>query len=254
MKARPRELTLLAIALIMIVVAYPAQIAVRFGDLPWEIGSIAAKLAPLNWACMILAVGNAVALYLASSWALFLTPVFLFTIAWNNTLVTALDPSIPWYLSCASTCATILLHSLMLSEPAFGVLTHPRSRWWLVPRRTRVSLDARITPVLGGVIFSKTFDLSESGAFISFQDATWGATRPASLKNIKVGSYCSIRLKLNDVSALNCSAEVVRKAPPAGTYPGGFGVRFVGLSVGERRALNAFLRTQGGIGVAPMVS
>jgi len=125
----------------------------------------------------------------------------------------------------------------LLSPSGRIALFHPARRWWLTPVRKRASLSARLRPVIGSEMKAEIFDISEGGAFVPL-----GRIPKQKTGNpLEIGTYCWIRITLNDLSALTCTAEIVRKTNGRGSYPAGIGLRFVGLSAQDKKELAKFL-------------
>ena len=242
MKSRPKLLTWLTIGLVLIAISFPIQVKLMFGEDFLDIFSIANKLTPMNWIVMALALTVASLVHRASPLVWGASPLFLLAVAWNNYLVSSVGTGFNFLVTTTATLFLVGIHGILLTPECRMILTQPKKRWWLTPPRKRVSIEARVCPVLGGELMSKTFDLSENGAFISLRDAFWAKHRAASVKNLKVGTYCSIQFKLNQMASLSCTAEIVRQSTSNGNYPGGFGVRFVGLNPKEKKILNSFLK------------
>lgn len=246
MRTRPRELTLLGVLLLLVAISMPLQILFVFGGSPFDFSSIAAKLAPLNWAVIFLSSVLAYLVFRASPLLLGVVPFFLGAVAWNNWLVASLGGEGEGLFPLLSTAGAFLMMGLLAFPNPRRVLANPRLRWWLTPPRRRVELEARVCPTLGGELIARTFDLSEGGAFIALRDSFWASLREGSGRNLSVGTYCSVRLSLNQVSAFSCMAQVVRRGEPAGAYPEGIGIRFISMTPREKKTLLSFLRNAPG--------
>jgi hypothetical protein len=121
------------------------------------------------------------------------------------------------------------------------VLSRPSRRWWLTPSRKRIMLKAKVRPVRGGEVSATTFDLSESGAFISTEHAVWHDRLRQTSTALEIGAHCSLKLDLDAYRALQCIGKVVRHTEPRGRYPAGFALQFEGLTPDDRRLLLKFL-------------
>ena len=241
MKNRPRSLVLLSGVLLAIAASFPAQIMLLHGHSPLEAGEILAQLAPFNWAVIAVSLVFAVLAFRASRATIYAAPLFVAVTSWNNWLVCELQPG----ASLAGTGAASLLAALAafgpLAVPSVRrVLRNPRLRWWRTPSRKRVALTAKVRPVKGGEVSAVTFDLSESGAFIATEHASWDRLRQGS-HALEVGAHCSLKLDLDSYRALHCIAKVIRHTEARGNYPGGFALHFEGLSTEDRRVLGRFL-------------
>jgi hypothetical protein len=242
MRQRPRVFDLLALALLLVAFSLPVQVMLMFGHTPGEFTAIFNQLAPMNWVVAMLAVACAVAHWRASPTLWILSPLFILAVGWNNYLVAQAGLNFSWATTLLATGATLALHGLLLTPTARKVLLNPKMRWWLTAPRKRVQLRATIWPVLGGELLTSTYDVSEGGAFFSLEEASWTSRRTLSIKNLSVGTVCTLKMKLDSGRAIQCDAEVVRQAEPRGQYPGGFAVRFKSLSREDQKALAQLLR------------
>lgn len=244
MRKRPKELWILAGLFLGVAAAMPLQIILSYGYGVTEIPQILAGLAPLNWAVMGISMLHAFLVFRASSWALLSTIAFVGTILWNNWVVaeTGLNYSVP--AVALASLGAIGAHIPMFSREVRRVLLNPKMRWWRTAPRKRTAVQAVVRPVLGGEIRSRTFDLSSGGAFISMEEfALMRGTPQLTMRNLRVGSRCSIRLLLNQLQVIHCPAEIVRHAAASGEYPAGFAVRFVAMDDSQRKLLSEFILT-----------
>ncbi len=253
MKIRPRELEAVALAYLLVALAMPAQVVFAHGYPLSEWAAALSKLAPLNWAVEALCLATAAAAWCASGWTWALVPAAIATVVINNAAVAAAATEfslVPGWMSWIGALLFPVLSVPLLTRRAREALLSSRRRWWQTPIRSKLSLPIRlkVMPTLDRVrfrgprecreILTRTFDVSERGAFIPLlPDPARGGER------LLVGTQCYISLALEGMDYLQCRAEVVRLAASAiGRYPGGVGVRFLGLSWAEQRKWNIFLR------------
>jgi hypothetical protein len=244
MKQKPKEFLFLALVLLVIGISLPVQVMILFEHTPLEVGAGIAKLAPLNWVVMILALLNSALVYRASPVVILTAPLFIFAVGWNNWLVAETGVNFSTPTAVAGLIGTIALHGLLLTKRARKALGNPSLRWWRSVPRRQIAVRVLVCPVLGGQLQSATFDLSMGGAFIEVSHANWASSGNGSAAHgLQVGARCTIRLTLSQLSVLNCSAEVVRQTPGRGEYPGGIAVRFINLDNEQKSALAAYLKT-----------
>lgn len=253
MRRQPRELRWVAFLLALVAAAMPPQVFLAHGYPLAEWGRALSLLAPMNWIVLTVCLATAVAVWRASAWSLALMPASILLVGVNNATVAAASPgldggsaAVPWLASFGF----VLLFGPLLRPAARAALLDSRRRWWLTPSRSKISLPVRLKVMpsvdrsrFGGPrecreIITRTFDVSERGAFIPLiPDATRARER------LPVGTQCFISLALDGMDYLQCRAEVVRLAAgSAGHYPGGVGIRFLGLSWAEQRRFRSFLR------------
>ncbi len=250
MRKRPEALSVLAGCLAVVAIGMPVQVMLIHGHYPWEFHFALAKLAPFNWVVIALCSVSIVLIWRASPWSWLSSALLVGAVLWNNWLIWKVVLNFSAVSLSASALGLIGLHGLLLSPEARKVLLNPRLRWWLTPKRYRAQVRAVIEPVLGGELVSDTFDISEGGAFITTESASWviplnrgvRQQQRQQRRRLGVGANCSIRLNLEGSRVIKCSAQVVRECPAQGSYPAGFAVRFVGLGRKEKSALLSYLR------------
>jgi hypothetical protein len=251
----------LAAFLLILACSFPVQVMALYGHTPLELAAIAGKLAPLNWAIMVLAPATAWLAYRASPWLMAALPTLTILVFYNNWLVGAVGNDYSPGTAALASAAFVLGLAALLNREALQVILNPSSRWWMTPFRRRIALPVRFKLLSRGrtqrksqdaydEFYIRTFDLSESGAFIPLEQPGHAAGEAESrnlqifsaiLRNLAVGTQCYICLPLKDVSFIQCRAEVVRNTPGRGEYPAGVGIRFLGMSRAEKRRLSAFI-------------
>jgi hypothetical protein len=242
-KTRPAALFPIAMLLTAAALALPAQVIALNGLEPWDLDLAFAGLAPLNWALFALCLGQAALVARASVWSLPVGAALVGVAGWNNFLIWDAGVNFSAPELGGSFAALIGLHAPLLRAPVRRVLFNPQLRWWRTPRRQRASLRAVVRPVTGGELVSRTVDVSAGGAFVELDRALWtlGHSDAAPGEVLKPGMRCAVRLALDPLHTLRCTAEVVRVAERRGRYPHGVGIRFTDLSREQRRQLDGFL-------------
>ena len=114
------------------------------------------------------------------------------------------------------------------------ILSDPHRRWWRRANRLHKNIDVILNPFVGQTLLAQTFDLSESGAFIPFENKSWDEIP-------KVGERIKISLHIDTIRKIKCEAIVVRVVEPLGNYPKGIGIRFIEMNEAHKRSLNNFL-------------
>jgi hypothetical protein len=235
MRNRPKKLVILAVFLILLAASFPIQIMMLYGHSLFEAQAIAAKIAPLNWAIMLLAPFTAMLAFRASPWVIAALPTLTGLVIYNNWFVSQMQtdftPGVAWLASGAF----VGVVALLFNRQALQAILNPTSRWWLTPERKRLAVPVRIklqSPV--NELYLNTFDLSEGGAFLPLDQAKV-------FRTVAVGTQCYVSLPLKDVESIKFRAEIVRNTQGRGEYPAGVGVKFLGLSWAEKRKLSHFL-------------
>lgn len=246
MKTKPRKLDYLALFLLGVAFAMPLQIMILYGHSPLEMTAVLAKLAPLNWLVLALAPLTAWLIYRASPLVLAAVPLLTVVVVHNNWFVSEMGTDYSPLTVGLSTGAFILAMGSLATREVRNILMNPGRRWWLTPKRKRVTIPVHVVvPGHGEYAFdSRTFDLSETGAFLVPE----GAAR-ALLQSVSAGTNCSLSFDLGRAQltehnnglgtrrAIHCRAEVVRTTEGHGQYPSGVAIRFVDLGWEQKRVL-----------------
>jgi hypothetical protein len=248
MKQRPWEIWILVGFYAGTAISLPLQVMVQYGHAPWEISAIATKLAPLNWVIFGLAVACAWSAYAASRALVVFAPIFLAAVAWNNWLFTEVDANLTGLTTSAATLLAFLSQIPLLRPRPLSLLQEPGRRWWLTAPRRKLKLLSLLSPVTGGDLRARAFDVSATGAFFAIEDARWAmptGNGHGTAVGLAPGTRCNLRMTLDQGRTIQCAAQVVRNTRGTGNYPTGFAVKFLDLASGDRRALENLLQTRG---------
>jgi len=236
MKTQPRHLKFVAGMLVGITVGLPLQVAVLYGHnplAPVEWMAIGTNLAPLNWVIMFLAPLTAWMVHRASSHLVVVAPLLVTAVVQNNWFVAEAGTDYAPLAVGAGTGLFLLAMGTLLNKPIRELVLNPAKRWWLTPVRKKASLPVRVRTDRDDDMYLTTFDVSETGAFLSMG---WGNA----LKVLDKGRRCKIVLNLGQ-QPIECEAEVVRTASPTGKYPAGVGVRFLGLESKAKKVIRQYV-------------
>ncbi len=242
MSHRPKTLLFLSLFLWATVFMMPVQIMVLYGHAPWEFLAILTKLSFLNLMVMALSACNAIWIAQAHSHLKWSLPSLFALVAFNNWWVSEAGQDFAMWTTTLATLAFILPHGALLHPRLREVIANPGTRWWRVPERHRIRLPITLNPLRGNSFCAHTFDISPGGAFIPYTEME--PVFAAEYKNsaeLDVGDRISIKLKVGTLRKIQCEARVVRKAQPAGRYPGGIGIQFSGISWSDLRHLRSHL-------------
>lgn len=240
MKKRPMIFNLYTLFFLSVAVSFPVQIMSVYGHGATEAGMIFNKMSYLNWAVIGACLLNATLSYYGH-WLLKLTlPVSFFIVALNNFFVSRLAQDFSPLITTAATLAFGMIGAYLFFSKANEILNDQNSRWWLASPRLKRTLPVWIQGPQGNPMLSKTFDISKSGAFLSAP--ALAKIRQDLPHPINEGDTISLTLGLSGQKEFNCRAEVVRLCEARGNYPGGIGIRFRDMSMGDRWVLDQILR------------
>lgn len=127
--------------------------------------------------------------------------------------------------------------AILADEQVLALIEDPSKRWWLSSPRKQLKLRVDVQNVKGQSIPLRTFDISQSGAFIpsnTFID----------LENeLQPGDQILLNLHLGDQS-IKCNARVARVVRHPDRYPRGMGLQFMGIDRQSKRLLKRYITNQ----------
>lgn len=238
MKSRPLILTFMPIFLIGVALSFPIQIMVIYGHGIGELPAVFEKLSYLNRLVIFLCLLNATLVLRTSKLSLFITPILMVAVILNN-----------WWVGTAATDYTltstlwasivfVFLNSLLFLPGARLALLSPKQQWWRASPRKKVGLPIVISPWLEGVSFAtETFDISESGAFLSNSIKS-----NVAIPHLKPNDFIEIRFQIAGYYQIRCSAKVVRVVVEKGSYPAGMGIQFQEMDNKDQKILRRFIK------------
>ncbi len=242
MKTRPKVFGLLALIMVGIVFAFPAQIIAIYGHGPDELSAVLSKIAPMNWVLIVLALVNIRFLLQASRILRVTMPLMALAVAWNNWIVASAGTDFAFSTVVIAAFAFVSLSSLLFTPAAREVIAKPEKRWWLNPKRKQIRLPVQIKTPAGRILHTCTHDLSKTGTFVTLDHIGRDlAFTGLSQSLIKPGDMVNVHFTMGphgSFGELYCKAKVVRKQHAEGTYPTGMGLEFADLKVGQRHTIN----------------
>lgn len=234
MKKAPWSPRILSVILTGVAVSFPLQIVLLYDHRFSELGAILSKLTGMNLLTMLACSISAVLLWNVSRFSLPALTITAAVVAWNNYLVGYVAYDYTMTSTLMGTGLFLLTYTFLLHPDAKRALLQPGSRWWLQAERRIMALPTEVHTIHGDFGILKTFDISESGAFIGCDDD--------SLQMFQVGDHCSISIRISDYKRVKCVAKVVRLSKGVGRYPKGIGLHFEDVEAKDARYLRSFLK------------
>jgi hypothetical protein len=238
MRNRPKILLAITFIFLGIIVSLPVQVALLYGHAIDELVQMLTKISLLNLLVALSLVLNIPFILRASRWLSLSLPFSLIAIGWNNWVVASVghdfSPSTTW----VATLLFALLCGFVSLPVVWNLIKNPEQRWWLQAVRKAISLPMTLEPVRGSSIDMRTFDLSNTGAFVQVDD--WSEFEYP----MREGDVINVKFTIGTLNRISCSAQIVRRNYESGHYPAGLGLRFIGLQRGHHRLLRQFVETQ----------
>lgn len=234
MMARPKIVYFIAFAILSVVLSLPIQSALLYQNNLKELPEIFAKLTYINWMMAIVLTATALAVFNVSPHIKALVPFSVALVGWNNYLAGSYntDYSLSQALLGAGLFAGLMVP--LLKKDVRYLLNNPKMRWWARSPRKNRSVPVTVNPYVGSTWQTKTFDISETGAFISFERQNFEELP-------KIGEHLKLNLNINTLKKIKCEAIVVRVEEPKGMYPRGIGVKFIKIKGDQKRNLSNYL-------------
>jgi hypothetical protein len=234
MMVKPKIVNWMGIGVLLVAASFPLQAAILYQHSFSELGSILQKLSLLNFIAICMLATTAYLLFTVSPYLKYMCPLTIACLAWNNYVVGnyGQDFSMPQAMLGTGLFAGLFVP--LFRKDLRLVLSDPDRRWWRRAHRVPRNIDVILNPYVGQTLLAQTFDLSESGAFIPFENKSWDEIP-------KVGERIKISLHIDTLRKIKCEAVVVRVVEPKGNYPKGIGVRFIEMNDTHKRSLNNFL-------------
>ena len=238
MPKRPKLFPLLAFIFIGIAVSMPIQVIYLYDLMPWQLFAIFNKITYLNFCVALLSLGNAYLLFRASPLLKFTIPLQIAVLAWNNFVVGYSAMHFSPQLALLSTLVFVLLCTPLLQPDIRFIMAHADRRWWLRPARYKSEVPITINPWVGKSMKANSFDISESGTFLSLKDILLdGKTLDAGVEGestLKDGDNLKLTIHISTAHRILCDAKVVRTTEAKGEYPAGIGIRFTSLKIKDK--------------------
>ena len=234
MMVKPKIVNWMGFALLLIAASFPLQAALIYQHSFSELGAVLQKISLLNFLSICMMATTAYMLFTLSPYLKYMCPLTIACLAWNNYVVGSYGHDFSMSQAMVGTGLFAGLFVPLFRKDIRLILSNPHRRWWRRANRFQKNIDVILNPYVGQTLLAQTFDLSESGAFIPFENKSWDEIP-------KVGELIKISLHIDTLRKIKCEAVVVRVVEPKGNYPKGIGVRFTGMNETHKRSLNNFL-------------
>jgi hypothetical protein len=246
MLKRPKILDLFSVFLIGVAVSLPIQIMFIYGHTPTEMFQVLTKVTTLNWLIIFALLGNAYLVHKADPVVRWTLPLAALLVGFNNFVVGRWGFDFSSTQTWLASAGFILCHGILCRKPILDLFKHPEHRWWLRPMRKKVEILAYISPYNGLAFKTKTFDISEGGAFIPVNAEDLTPRGPKGVRNrfLVVDDRVSLCLTLG-LAQLRCDGRIVRNVTAKGIYPSGIGISFEGMQRTQKKELRRFIRNAG---------
>ncbi len=232
---RPKQFYLASVVLLMLALSFPFQVMILYGHHWSETQAIFSKITWLNWMVIGSFALGAYFYFQASRYIIYLAPLILGLVAFNNYLVGSFAGDFSLLQTTLGTFAVGIVFAPLALPSSRVVLKDPKRRWWRRSKRHNKRVSATLNPYVGDMLHVQTFDISQSGAFVCLDE---GMTEVP-----KVGDTVRVSFNVNSMKKIRCEAVVVRIADARGHYPRGMGLKFTQIDRNHEKSFDRFLNS-----------
>ncbi len=242
MKTKPIVFNFLFAFFTLVAISLPLQVAFlyehevfRFSE--WS--SILLKLTPMNWMVFTLCLLNGWLCFRVHPYIKYTIPASILFVGINNFIVGSYGVDYQFVATWIGTLLYTLFSYSFVYAHGLEAIEHPEKQWWKIPKRVRKSFPVWLEYKGEKKLLAKTFDISESGAYVS----TLANNKNLIPKDLGVGESLTILIGTND-GEIELDATLVRKEEEAlGKYPAGLGLHFDNLSFWKSLQVKKLLNT-----------
>jgi len=234
MKKRPTILVIMSVLLGLLALIGPMQIMI-FDREGLDLSFVVSHLTAFQWVLLVMAMTASVLVLEASQYVRVVLPALTIIVVghevmhWHHNETSFLTVSF-------ATMGFLALNVPLFHPKVLTLMNYPERRWWRSSRRKRADLPIYLGGCLKGATRSITFEVSETGAFVTFP--------PGPMPVFQVDEKVSICLTIGVLKQIRCMGRVVRIAEPIGRYPRGVAVEFEGLDWSSKRDLRRFISSR----------
>lgn len=233
---RPKQFYLSSLMMIFVALSFPLQVMFLYGHKWTETGAIVSKFTFLNWLIIGSLLLTSYLYFHASRLLLLAIPLIVPLVAINNYVVGQFAGDYSLLQTSLGTLGFCVLFTPLLMPSSQVVLRDPKRRWWRRSKRVNKRVSATINPYVGEMIQSYTFDVSQTGAFVCFEEGQEHLP--------KVGDNIRLSLNVNSMKKIRCEAVVVRITEAQGSYPKGMGLKFVDVEKTHQKSFQKFINSK----------
>ncbi len=239
MRQKPVLFNVLALGLLAIAASFPLQIAWLYQYEifePAHVGAIWNKLPANNILTMLILTVTAWKIWHVQPNLIVWITASCCAVAINNILVVLNSSDWNYVQTMAATVVFTLGICGFVFTHIYDLTMAPQKHWWRVAKRRTVSIPVQVEFLDHHRFQAQVFDMSASGVFLT----DINKILPASMAPINEEMAIKIPYR-NSFHAFR--VKLVRKTPPNGKYPEGWGLTFTNLDLWQRIKLSMMMRT-----------
>ena len=217
MTKKPFIFNVNAFIFLVIAISVPFQILLGLEQEMANMSIILTRLNALNIAIIATFLTAALLFFNVSRHIIWFLPLCLSVVIANNMFMMKYSPYNDEVITLFATAGFAIFTLLTLKSNSLKIVKDPARQWWRVSKRKRKFLPVNIKLGEKAFDFGRSFDISESGAYI-MQD----------LSDFVFKEGDELRLTIGDI---DLNAEVVRISEMNKSYPEGVGFKFLDMSL-----------------------
>lgn len=239
MKKRPFALFLYSLIMGLSAISFPLQICWNYEIPIYAVSDWWRLLTLVNVATLFGMLAASVLAYRGMKATFYVAPMVFTMVAFNNWWVGYVGTEYSLIQTSFATFGSLLITSLLIEKKARTVLLNRSKQWWRMANRVRVHVPITLHPWVGETINATTFDISETGIFVSVPLA-----QGLGQSGLDVGDHMQMRLNLVGYKGIRCTGRLIRLAEKKGAYPEGLGIAFEDISAQDKQHLRRMLEAQ----------
>jgi hypothetical protein len=228
MKTRPVELSFISLTLVLITMGIPVQFYFLYQHSLETVTTLFLQITPLNWIVMGLCMMNAFISWRGNKMLKYTLAVNVFFIVINNLHASAVGDDYSHQQTMTASLFAVGLYLIIFRSQIWQLLHAPIQRWWLIPKRNQVTLPIEIVFDDLTMVKGKTFDLSKTGVYISFDSLNPQTILWAHKELLTPDHSFNFFLEDRHHRSKKCTGKLVRMQETSrGHYPPGFALEFL---------------------------
>jgi hypothetical protein len=233
MKHRPTILILIGCLLGAMALSAPLHVMIVDNLGPSDLPEVFSRLGLFQWLLFSLGIVSSVLVLQASPLICLVLPSLTLIVVIHH-IRHWLAHDISWVNASLATAGFLALNVPLLHPSIMSLIRSPDRRWWRVAPRRLAEAPIFLGGALKGTLRSKTYEISETGAFIVFP-----AGPPATFQ---VDEIVSVSVTLGALKQLRCTGRVVRIVEVSkDRYPRGLAIEFDSLTWEQKKDLKRYI-------------
>lgn len=229
MEKKPMIFNFLSLLFLSIALGIPLQIMALYQHDLSSFLLIMSKITDLNWIMISFSIVISIGLYKVNKYVLFVMPILIISVFINNYFVSKLGFDFSQNETLLASILFLIPAVYIYKLDILDCLLAPQAHWWKRGPRRNIELNASIEGLGISMKHLKTFDISNTGAFILLSES-----EIKELSKFENRGKLKLNFSLSNNEVLYLDASLIRAGANKGHYPAGVGVRFNNVKLGNK--------------------